>query len=108
MAATPTIKDRLAKAVGYESDYPDDDVPSISNADPFIEREPTVGEFLAEIAPTLDGVGRYIYSLFPFIHWIGKYNVIWLIGDLVAGACPSVPPLHAHPLSFLTEGAVED
>lgn len=85
MTTTPTIKDRLAKAVGYDSDDRDDDVPSISNADLFIEHEPTVGEFLAEITPTLRDVGNYFYGLFPFIHWIGKYNVTWLIGDLVAG-----------------------
>ncbi|KAK2596644.1 hypothetical protein QQS21_006265 [Conoideocrella luteorostrata] len=85
MTTTPTIKDRLAKAVGYDSDDRDDDVPSISNADLFIEREPTVGEFLAEIAPTIDGVRRYVVGLFPFITWIGKYNLTWFIGDLIAG-----------------------
>jgi sodium-independent sulfate anion transporter 11 len=85
MASTPTIKDRLAKAVGYDSDDRDDDVPSISNADLFIELEPTVGEFLAEITPSLHGIANYVKNLFPFIHWIGKYNVTWLIGDLVAG-----------------------
>lgn len=85
MATTPTIKDRLAKAVGYDSDDHDDDVPSISNADLFIEHEPTVGEFLAEITPTADGVVRYIGSLFPFVHWIGKYNLVWFVGDLIAG-----------------------
>lgn len=85
MATTPTIKDRLAKAVGYDSDDHDDDVPSITNADLFIEHEPTVGEFLAEITPTADGVVRYIGSLFPFVHWIGKYNLVWFLGDLIAG-----------------------
>ncbi|KAG6033867.1 hypothetical protein E4U41_006776 [Claviceps citrina] len=84
--AAPSIKDRLAKAVGYDSDdRGDDDVPSISNADLFIEHEPTVGEFLAEITPTIGGVARYIKRLFPFIDWIGKYNLTWFIGDLIAG-----------------------
>ena len=83
--ASTTIKDRLAKAVGYDSDDRDDDVPSISNADLFIEREPTVGEFLSELTPTLGDVGRYIVRLLPFLQWIGKYNLTWLVGDLIAG-----------------------
>ena len=87
MASNPSIKDRLAKVVGYDSDDRDrdDDVPSITNADLFIEREPTVDEFLADITPSLRDVGHYFYRLFPFVHWIGKYNVIWFIGDLIAG-----------------------
>ncbi|KAH6603746.1 sulfate permease 2 [Trichoderma cornu-damae] len=80
-----TAKERLAKALGFESEDRDSDVPSISNADLFIEREPTVAEFLEEITPTLHDVGRYVYNLFPFIHWIGKYNFVWFIGDLIAG-----------------------
>lgn len=87
MTITPTFKDRLAKAVGYDSDDRDrdDDVPSISNADLFIEYEPTVGEFLADITPSGDDVARYVSRLFPFIQWIGKYNWTWFIGDLIAG-----------------------
>lgn len=84
--ATSTIKDRLAKAVGYDSaDERDSDVPSIINADPFIEAEPTVGEFLAELAPAPRDVLQYFIRLFPFVSWIGKYNLIWLVGDLIAG-----------------------
>lgn len=82
MAST---KERLAKAFGFDTEDRDSDIPSISNADPFIEREPTVGEFLEEIRPTLHDVGQYFYNLFPFIHWIGKYNLTWFIGDLIAG-----------------------
>ncbi|EFY86576.1 sulfate permease II [Metarhizium acridum CQMa 102] len=85
MTSTPSIKGRLAKAVGYDFDSRDDDIPSISNADLFIEEEPTVGEFLAEITPSLQGVINYFVNLFPFVRWIGKYNLTWLIGDLVAG-----------------------
>ncbi|KAL7943938.1 sulfate transporter family domain-containing protein [Trichoderma barbatum] len=80
-----SAKARLAKSLGFDSEDRDSDVPPISNADPFIEREPTVGEFLEEIRPTLHDIGRYFYNLFPFIHWIGKYNFTWFIGDLIAG-----------------------
>ncbi|KAK1243473.1 hypothetical protein MKX07_004101 [Trichoderma sp. CBMAI-0711] len=81
----PLTKERLAKTFGLKTEDRDSDIPSITNADPFIEREPTVGEFLEEIRPSLHDVGRYFYNLFPFIHWIGKYNFTWFIGDLIAG-----------------------
>lgn len=80
-----SIKERLQRAFDSQHSDAEDDHPSVSNADIFIEREPTVAEFLQEITPTWQAVGRYIYNLFPFIQWIGKYNGIWLIGDLVAG-----------------------
>ncbi|KAM0513286.1 hypothetical protein ACHAPE_007938 [Trichoderma viride] len=78
-------KERLAKTFGFDSEDRDSDVPSISNADPFLEREPTVGEFLEEIRPSLHDIGMYFYNLFPFLHWIGKYNLTWFVGDLIAG-----------------------
>jgi sodium-independent sulfate anion transporter 11 len=85
MAAT--TKEKVVKALGFENPNPrgEDDTPSISNADPFIEPEPTVREFIEELTPSLRDVGHYIYNLFPFIHWIGKYNLTWFIGDLIAG-----------------------
>ena len=58
---------------------------SISSADTYVEGEPTSGDFLREMTPSFHDVGQYFYNLFPFVHWIGRYNLIWLIGDLVAG-----------------------
>lgn len=77
--------DKIRSKLGFEDGREDENVPSFSNADLFIEREPTVGEFIAEITPTAQDVGRYIYNLFPFLKWITKYNLTWFIGDLVAG-----------------------
>lgn len=82
-----SIKERLQRAFDSQHNESDDDLPSISNADLFIEREPTVGEYIQEIIPSRQDVGHYIYNLFPFLQWIGKYNGTWLIGDLVAGTC---------------------
>jgi sodium-independent sulfate anion transporter 11 len=79
------VKDRWQKAFGRDDHEHDTEYPPISNADFFIEREPTVTEFLEELTPTWSDVGQYIYGLFPFIRWIGKYNLTWFIGDLVAG-----------------------
>lgn len=90
-----TVRDKLARAVGLDKEVRDDDLPSISNADIFIEREPTVHDFFVELVPSLRDVGLYIYNLFPFIHWIGKYNVHWFAGDLVAGSSPCAAPRRA-------------
>lgn len=57
----------------------------------FVEEPVTVGEWAKEIAPTRKGTINYISSLFPFLHWIGRYNLIWFAGDLVAGECPCSP-----------------
>ncbi|KAJ9120138.1 hypothetical protein QFC22_003037 [Naganishia vaughanmartiniae] len=32
-----------------------------------------------------DNVLAYVKSLFPFIQWVPRYNLQWLIGDLIAG-----------------------
>ncbi|KAI1845249.1 hypothetical protein JX265_005404 [Neoarthrinium moseri] len=59
----------------------------ISNhtADSFLEEEPTTAEVLAELTPSGKDVANYFKSLFPFLSWIGFYNLQWLIGDLIAG-----------------------
>ncbi|OQE44984.1 hypothetical protein PENCOP_c002G05112 [Penicillium coprophilum] len=51
----------------------------------YYEHEPTVGDWFRGHTPTTPQIRRYIWGLFPFLHWIGYYNVQWLIGDLVAG-----------------------
>ncbi len=30
------------------------------------------------------GILDYIKSLFPFIQWLPRYNLTWLVGDLIA------------------------
>lgn len=49
------------------------------------EPEPTSIEWIHEITPTGPQIGRYLINLFPFITWIGNYNLQWLWGDLIAG-----------------------
>lgn len=60
---------------------------SINTADTYVEEEPTVAEWFREITPSPKEFKLYLYSLFPFTHWIGRYNLQWLYGDLVAGMC---------------------
>lgn len=54
----------------------------------FVEQPVTVGEYFKEIAPTGPSTVSYIRSLFPFLSWITKYNMVWFAGDLVAGKSP--------------------
>lgn len=63
---------------------------SILSDDSFVEEEPRTADYLLSLAPNGSQVWQYILSLFPFLAWIGHYNLQWLIGDLVAGkkGCP--------------------
>lgn len=76
---------QLEKEPGSENATRGESVFSVSSADTYVEEEPTIWEWFAQYTPTLHGIGRYLYSLFPFLHWITRYNLQWLYGDLVAG-----------------------
>lgn len=56
-----------------------------SSADKYIEEPVHVSDVFQYLVPSGRGVFNYVSSLFPFLHWIGRYNLIWLAGDLVAG-----------------------
>ena len=85
----------LAKILGIKLHYRDEtgvggitrgeSVFSIDSADTYVEEEPTVWEWLDNVLPSGQDMLRYFYSLFPFLHWITRYNLQWLYGDLVAG-----------------------
>ncbi|KAJ5403612.1 hypothetical protein N7509_003483 [Penicillium cosmopolitanum] len=49
------------------------------------EPEPTSVEWIREITPSCHQFVNYLISLFPFLNWIGRYNMQWFLGDLVAG-----------------------
>ena len=86
----------LAKVLGIKLNYRNptgeeekisrgESVFSASTADTYVEEEPTAWEWVNQIAPTGRTFLHWAYHLFPFTHWIGRYNVQWLYGDLVAG-----------------------
>lgn len=58
---------------------------TISPADIYLEEEPTVGEWVQELAPSREDVVYYLTSLFPSSSWIRRYCGRWLLGDAVAG-----------------------
>ncbi|KAF2627674.1 sulfate permease 2 [Macroventuria anomochaeta] len=82
----------VAKALGINVDYRKEADPlensgalSVSSVDTYVEREPTVVEWLSKFTPSFTALKRYFRSLFPFIDWIFHYNLTWLFGDIIAG-----------------------
>ncbi|KAK0731933.1 sulfate transporter family-domain-containing protein [Lasiosphaeris hirsuta] len=53
--------------------------------DYYTEPEPTVGEWLRSLAPSAAGVLAYIRSIFVCTQWLPRYNLTWLVGDVIAG-----------------------
>ena len=100
MASTATkVGHGLAKVLGIDLHYRNEtgseritrgeSVFTVDSADTYVEGEPTAREWLQETLPNGEELRQYCYNLFPFIHWIGHYNVQWLIGDIVAGTSNS-------------------
>lgn len=94
MSTTTKIGHGLAKGLGIKLQYRNEldegirrgeSVFSSATSDTFVEEEPHSIEWLRSITPTGKTVVHYLRSLFPFLSWIGRYNVQWLAGDLVAG-----------------------
>lgn len=93
MAATK-IGHGLAKGLGIKLQYRHEideeirrgeSVFSIQTADTYVEQEPTITEWAHDTLPSGHELVEYTRSLFPFLSWIGFYNLQWLAGDLVAG-----------------------
>lgn len=60
----------------------------------YVEADPTVAEWFTQFCPTAKGAWAYFMSFFPFLTWIGRYNLKWATGDLIAGitvGCVVVP-----------------
>lgn len=93
----------LAKGLGIKVAYRD---PLGANSDPvtrgesafsvgtvdtysYNEPEPNSIDWIREVTPSGTQLVNYLISLFPFLNWIGRYNLQWFVGDLVAGKCPS-------------------
>ena len=93
-STTTKIGHGLAKVLGIQLQYRDElgqdltrgeSVFSVESADSFVEEEPRTIDWLRDTVPDGHDLLRYGRNLFPFTHWIGRYNVQWLVGDLVAG-----------------------
>jgi sodium-independent sulfate anion transporter 11 len=94
MATSTKVGHALAKVLGIKLQYRNElneeirrgeSVFSAQTTDTYVEEEPRSIDFIRYITPNGRQLGQYGISLFPFVHWIGRYNVQWLIGDLVAG-----------------------
>jgi sodium-independent sulfate anion transporter 11 len=92
--ASTKIGHGLAKVLGIKVNYRNplneelrrgESVFSTQTADTYVEEEPRSIEWIRETIPSGPQLLTYARSLFPFTHWIGRYNAQWLTGDLVAG-----------------------
>jgi sodium-independent sulfate anion transporter 11 len=81
----------LAKSLGIKHDLESEDSVkwTAQLIDPpfeaYIEKDPTVGQYVKAHLPTKSGTAGYLRSLFPFLSWIFHYNATWLISDAIAG-----------------------
>lgn len=51
----------------------------------YLEEEPNVGQVIKEIVPSRNAAFHHLKGLFPFIQWMPRYNLQWLLGDGIAG-----------------------
>ncbi|GJJ12400.1 hypothetical protein Clacol_006642 [Clathrus columnatus] len=71
----PDLKDKLKETGKKVINYPDPYISTVSSKD-----------WLVNLVPDLRRQIRdYFKSLFPIIQWIGRYNMGWATGDLIAG-----------------------
>ncbi|KAH8724846.1 sulfate permease-like protein, partial [Phaeosphaeriaceae sp. PMI808] len=49
------------------------------------EDDPSVSEWFRDLVPSSAGVAEYVTELFPSAQWVRRYNVHWLMGDVIAG-----------------------
>ncbi|KAI1495833.1 sulfate permease [Biscogniauxia marginata] len=84
----------LAKCLGIDVDAHKSRVPTdlvkrttdaIHPLEPFTEETPTVKEWAVEHLPCRLDIVPYLTSFFPFTKWIGRYNLRWFTGDVIAG-----------------------
>jgi len=97
MASPPTstkIGHGLAKVLGIRLDERQaqndaitrgESTYSVGSGDTYVEEEPRTIDWIRDRIPEGKQISKYLYSLFPFTHWILRYNTQWLLGDLVAG-----------------------
>lgn len=78
------LQDRRGPAHDGDRETRADSVSSQTSVS-FVEGTPTTAEWFRELAPSTRSIARYTRSLFPFLSWIGHYNLRWLAGDIVAG-----------------------
>lgn len=94
-SASTKLGHGLAKGLGIKLNYREDTPAaklsrgestfSVDTAESYIEHEPTTVDWLREVVPSGQDLVRYFVNLFPFTHWILRYNLQWFAGDLIAG-----------------------
>ena len=58
---------------------------SLTNESAYTDLEPSVLDWFKDNAPTTRGARKYFVRLLPFASWMPRYNLRWLLGDIIAG-----------------------
>ena len=91
----------LAKVLGIKLNYRNptgddlsrgESVFSNSTGDTYVEEEPRAIDWIRDVTPSGRDLLAWFYRLFPFVHWISRYNLQWFTGDMVAGTVPCYRP----------------
>jgi sodium-independent sulfate anion transporter 11 len=78
-----------------------------SSLDVYVEEDPTVKEFIQDLVPTTDDIVQHVFTVFPAFTWIRKYNLQWLIGDVIAGRATEPEAIQCtYTSSGITVGAI--
>ncbi|KAI0600360.1 sulfate permease [Biscogniauxia sp. FL1348] len=84
----------LAKGLGIDVDAHERRVPrdlvkratdAVHPYEPFVEKPPTVKEWALDCLPSRHDIVPYLTGFFPCTKWIGRYNLRWFTGDVIAG-----------------------
>ena len=82
MKLLPTFsEDRSAQTTTFK------DIANETIGESYVEEDPSVAEWFRDCVPTSSGVAEYIREVFPSARWIRRYNLHWLVGDVIAGMC---------------------
>jgi hypothetical protein len=74
----------------------------------YLEDDPSVAEWFRDLVPSSAGVAEYVSELFPSAQWMRRYNLHWLMGDMIAGTVftDNTAPLHGSIPIGITVGLV--
>ena len=115
MSATK-VGHALARGLGIKLNYRnelDDEIRrgesvfSSQTADTYVEQEPHAIDWVKDVTPNGQDLRQYLWSLFPFLHWISRYNAQWFAGDMVAGKhCRGTTLLHILTVNQVSQSVL--
>ncbi|KAF2029684.1 sulfate permease-like protein [Setomelanomma holmii] len=85
------LSEKATKALGISSDERRKKTASLEQIaretinQTYHEDHPSVAEWFRGLVPSSAGVAEYVAELFPSAQWVRRYNLHWVMGDVIAG-----------------------